>query len=199
MLPAHRGGRVAQLVERINENPDVVDPILPHRPSIRLTMRANSKTIGDYAELLVAAKFASMGHYVSRPLTDNAPYDLILDIDGDLKKVQVKSRSKRQGVVKVELVSTNDRYLRPYTLHDFDILVVHCIEDDRLAYLGWDCLRDVKNNLSLRIDDTKNRMSSGIRWFRDYENFPPHMPEVDLAIVPSCVGSSSQTIIITDR
>lgn len=53
------------------------------------------------------AYFASLGHIVCVPLTDNQDYDLIIDIEGKLNKVQVKTSGtkSRQGIYVVQLKS----------------------------------------------------------------------------------------------
>ncbi len=52
-----------------------------------------SKTnrIGDVGELAVASRLAQLGYRVSIPFGHDSPYDLIVEVDGKLKKVQVKS------------------------------------------------------------------------------------------------------------
>lgn len=132
-------------------------------------LRRNTKTIGDYAELKAATYFSSQGFYVSRPLSDNAPYDLIVDDGMLLQKVQVKARSvKKNGVVLVERLACNNRYSRSYQEGDFDILAVLCIDTDELALVPWEVLASNTHGLSLRVEDTVyNRR--GVRYFSDFK------------------------------
>jgi len=48
---------------------------------------------GDIAELKFAAICMELGYVVSKPMTQDAKYDLIVDIDDCLFKIQVKSTS----------------------------------------------------------------------------------------------------------
>ena len=153
------------MVKPFTDNGESGSSILPTTTNTR----NNSKTIGDYAELKVAAYFASKGHFVSRPLTDNAPYDLIVDIDGKLLKVQVKSRKSRNGVLKIELVSMNNRYSRKYNKNDFDILVCHCIDNDEIIFLNWDILVEVENNLTIRLNNSKNNQNKKCKMFSEFK------------------------------
>ena len=73
-------------------------------------MRDNSKSIGDLAELKVITDLTERGFDVSIPFGDNCKYDLIVDINGSLKKVQVKARSTRNNVISVELRSCMRNY-----------------------------------------------------------------------------------------
>ena len=64
----------------------------------------NTRKQGDVGLGVAIGCFAKQGLTISIPLTDNQEYDLILDMDGDLKKVQCKTtRYKRNGVYQVLL------------------------------------------------------------------------------------------------
>lgn len=130
-------------------------------------MRDNSKTIGDLAELKVACMFAEMGNFVSRPMTDNAPYDMIVDNNGDLRKVQVKARCERNDAVTVELRTTMVNYIRHYEKTDFDLLAVYNIDSGEIALLDWEQIGETKN-IVLRTKPAKNNQSKGVRYFKDY-------------------------------
>lgn len=129
-------------------------------------MRNNSKTIGDLAELRTAALFASMGYFVSKPLTDNAPYDLIVD-NGALSKVQVKARSIRNDKITVEMRTTMVNYTSDYSKSDFDILAVYNIDTEEIALLNWLHLKE-GCDVVLRTAPTKNNQSKGIKFFSDF-------------------------------
>lgn len=57
-------------------------------------MFKNSKKQGDAALGQAIAYFTSKGYDVALPLTDSADWDLIVEIDNILKRVQVKSSSQ---------------------------------------------------------------------------------------------------------
>jgi hypothetical protein len=65
----------------------------------------NSKKQGDAGLGQAIAHFTSLGYEVAIPLTDSADWDLIVEIDGTLKKVQVKSGTQitNRGIEKFEL------------------------------------------------------------------------------------------------
>ena len=64
----------------------------------------NTKAQGDIGVAMAIAYYTSKGHAVSIPLGDNTRYDLIVDINGVLKKVQCKtSRYIENGSYKVAL------------------------------------------------------------------------------------------------
>lgn len=49
------------------------------------------KAQGDNCEAFAVFYYASLGHTVSKPLNHSTYYDLIVDVDGVLKKVECKS------------------------------------------------------------------------------------------------------------
>jgi Holliday junction resolvase-like predicted endonuclease len=70
-----------------------------------LKEQRNSKKKGDVGLGAAIAYFTRMGYCVCLPLTDSQEYDLIVDIDKILHKVQVKTTThkKKSGVYSVEL------------------------------------------------------------------------------------------------
>ncbi len=131
-------------------------------------MLMNSKTYGDIAELAVAAKLAKMGYIVSRPLSDNAPYDLIIDKNGTLQKVQVKARKSRKGCVFVELYSNTTSGSRMYQKKDFDILAIYHIETGDIALVDHNEINT--KQLILQIGSSKrfSKNSPSMKFFEDY-------------------------------
>lgn len=66
----------------------------------------NSRRQGNVGIGSAVAYFTSIGATVSIPLTDSQEYDLVVDIKGTLKKVQVKtSIYKRDGRYEVHLAT----------------------------------------------------------------------------------------------
>lgn len=122
----------------------------------------HTKTIGDVAELLAAAKYIEKGYVVSRPLTDHARYDLLIDDGNNILKVQVKARSMKNGSVAVQKYTSN----KAYEDGDFDILVVYCIDTGEIAALNWDEL--LTSDTILRIDPPKNNQLKNVRFFKDF-------------------------------
>lgn len=95
----------------------------------------NSKKRGDVGLGLAIGWFVSNGYTVSLPLTDSQPYDLIVDKDNQVHRVQVKTTSyKKSGSFNVSLTikGGNQSY---YTVKKFDHSSVELIfivtsEDD---------------------------------------------------------------------
>jgi hypothetical protein len=71
---------------------------------MKLSEHRNSKKQGDAGLGIAIGWFAEEGYTVNVPLTDSQDYDLIVDTDGKLQRVQVKTATRhRYGGWVVEL------------------------------------------------------------------------------------------------
>lgn len=129
----------------------------------------NTKTIGDVAELTVAAFCIAKGWQVSKPYGDNAKYDLIIDRDNHLYRIQIKARSQRKGVINLELYNNARSYRQTYDKTQLDAFIVFDIDTKRIAWLSWDDIDGISSNVTLRVKDVNNKQTANIRWFSDYE------------------------------
>jgi hypothetical protein len=58
------------------------------------TRRKNTKAIGEISEMMVTAALIKDGHIVLKPYGDNQRYDLVIDVEGQFKRIQVKTAQK---------------------------------------------------------------------------------------------------------
>lgn len=92
----------------------------------------NSIKQGDVGVARAIYEFSSKGFIVSKPLSENSPYDLIIDDSNTLKKVQVKtSKSKsKHGAYIVELRTKggnkSGQTIKLMNFDDIDLLFVLC-------------------------------------------------------------------------
>lgn len=87
----------------------------------------NTKKLGDQALAHAISYFGHQGQTVSLPLTDSQDYDLVAEIDGKLKKVQVKkagyTRNGTSYIVEIVLRGgTNGGVYKKKEDFDFDLL-----------------------------------------------------------------------------
>jgi hypothetical protein len=94
----------------------------------------DTKLKGDIAEQAVILKALKLGWGVSVPVGDRLPYDLILDIEGKLQKIQVKAawfdQNKNNYVADNRRTQTNRRSMKrsAYLPTDFDFAILYIIE-----------------------------------------------------------------------
>lgn len=94
----------------------------------------NMKNQGELCELIYYTKCYSLGYTISKPFGDNAKYDFVLDKNGKLYKIQVKSTNI------IDNQHRNNRYRinashgannkRAYNLKDVDIIACYIIPLD---------------------------------------------------------------------
>jgi hypothetical protein len=96
-----------------------------------MPQRPDRKHQGEVTELAFMHKAAALGFVVTKPWGDNTRYDFIVDSDGHLTRVQVRSVSLacRPGCYHVGAGSGGHRK-HPNTRAHIDLLAVYLIPED---------------------------------------------------------------------
>ncbi len=92
-------------------------------------MSKETQRKGDLAVAKAIVRFTEMGYIVSTPLSESVPYDLVIDTDKGLKRVQVKYfGGKTKPHFRMRRVHTNSTgpVVKVYTKDDFDWAYVYC-------------------------------------------------------------------------
>ncbi len=86
-----------------------------------------TRLLGARAELLFSAQCHELGYYVSKPWSDDCPYDFILDTGKRLIRVQVKSTSSPASKSGGYYCTIRRRsgVLRSYRKKDVDVIAVY--------------------------------------------------------------------------
>ena len=135
-------------------------------------MQLSTDQRGSLAELAVAQHAARHGVGVLWPLTNGLRYDLALDLDGRLCRVQCKTASVRGGVVAVRCRSCRrtatgyDR--RSYSADDVDFVAGYCAENDN-CYLVPPAVFASRAVVHLRLQPARNNQRAGIHWAKEFE------------------------------
>lgn len=95
---------------------------------------------GDIGVIQAIAKLNELGYTISIPLTESAPYDLIAEKDGEMKRIQVKYITGIQVDLR-RIHSNSSGYVVKYYKDHFDWLFVY--KGDGTCYL-------IKEDLSNR-------------------------------------------------
>ena len=133
----------------------------------------NTTSIGDIGESLAIAKFTKEGLTVSKPLSNDARYDLIVEINNGLYRVQVKStNSIKDGKMVFATKTTN--YTKgswasnAYNPSDIDIFFLYCLENDWCGLYFVNEATSIPVELNIRLIPAKNGQKVGIRLAEDY-------------------------------
>jgi hypothetical protein len=110
-------------------------------------MFKNSKKQGDAGLGQAIAYFTMKGYDVALPLTDSADWDMIVEIDGELKRVQVKTSSQieESGIMKfnANVNGGNMSYNKAPKLipeQKWDLLFLHHLVTGKQALIPKDAL-----------------------------------------------------------
>lgn len=135
-----------------------------------------TKTKGDLAEAVALKAFVQAGYLVSLPFSENTRYDMIIDNKGSLLKVQVKTASLRNGVLKFNTRRVSKYVNEQYKLGEIDLFAVYSPDLDQLYTIPWSptlgCIPH------FRISAPKNNQIEAIQWAKDFE-FNGSIPSVN--------------------
>lgn len=116
----------------------------------------NTQDKGDLAVAKAIVKFTEMGWYVLLPTTESAPYDLVVDTNEGLKKVQVKycgGKNAAKPYLRLRKIHSNSTgyIVKGYELGDFDWAYVYCDTGDE--YLIKNIPINIKTQYTLLQSD----------------------------------------------
>jgi PD-(D/E)XK endonuclease len=127
---------------------------------------------GAAAEAAITAAVIELGLTVLRPLCEGRRYDIVIDLEPELLRVQCKLAHRLEGVLCVR-VQTNRCTPRgyvstSYTPTEVDAICAYSPEVKGCFLVPIDEVCD-RHAIHLRLDPTKNDQANGIRWADGYE------------------------------
>ncbi|MDM8559499.1 group I intron-associated PD-(D/E)XK endonuclease [Thiotrichales bacterium HSG14] len=122
---------------------------------------------GEIAQLKIQLRATEKGVTVSRPTTD-ARYDAILDLNGILKRVQIKyagtETTNSTGSIVIRLqkkTKTKNAKVKNYTLHEIDAVLAYLPSVDEVVWLEPEFFHN-KSCVCIRIVPAKNGQEKNI-------------------------------------
>ncbi len=134
----------------------------------------HTKTLGDLGVLKAQVDLYVKGYFVSIPLTEHAPFDLIITKDGKSKTVQVKSRNvNKKGSIEILFRQSHSTSRGVHTKHwnknEIDIVCIFCPQTDLCYYFDP---KKFQRSFSLRVEVPKNNQKQGIHFANDFREVP---------------------------
>jgi hypothetical protein len=127
---------------------------------------------GAAAEAAITAEAILCGLTVLRPLCEGRRYDLVINLDPELMRVQCKLAQRLDGVVSVGLATnryTPGGYVSTtYRPSEVDAIAAYSPELDRCFLIPISEVAG-RSAIHLRLDPTKNNQAQRIRWAADYD------------------------------
>lgn len=138
----------------------------------------NSKQKGAITELAVMTRLAKKEIPVSVPFGDNSRYDLVIEINDKLERVQCKTArlSRNENAIEFSTCSTYghvDGKMKNDQRKTYDGEVewfgVHCIEIDKTYLIPFESVKNCKSVATLRLNESKNNQAKNVRVAKKYE------------------------------
>ena len=127
---------------------------------------------GAAAEAFFAAAAIQLGLTVLRPLSEGRRYDLVVDLEPNLLRVQCKSAHRLDGALSIRL-DTNRCTPRGYVSTSYDASEIDAIGaySPHLGscYLIPIAVASRRRVLHMRTAPARNNQLAGVKWARDYE------------------------------
>jgi hypothetical protein len=130
---------------------------------------------GAAAEAAITAAVIQLGLTVLRPLCEGRRYDLIVDLEPRLLRVQCKLAKRVGGVLAIRLQTsryTPGGYVyTSYSADEIDAIGAHSAELKRCFLLPIAQVEGMRG-VHLRLDPSANNQARGVRWANHYELEP---------------------------
>jgi len=134
----------------------------------------HTKDKGDLGVLKAQLDLFEQGFIVALPVTEHAPFDLIIYKNGTCMTVQVKYRRvNKNGVLEVPFRTSwadkHGSHEKPMDKERVDLFCVYCPDTDECYYFNP---KDFKKGVSLRVDIPKNNQKLQVKMAIDYRKVP---------------------------
>ncbi|MCL5784289.1 MAG: group I intron-associated PD-(D/E)XK endonuclease [Patescibacteria group bacterium] len=135
-------------------------------------MPAATKTKGDIGQVKVMGDLLTRGYKVAIPLGEDWRYDLIVDKNDKLLRIQCKYVESINGVIKVRCETHDGRNYYKYKSTDLDYLAVYDKITDKCYYIEHSYLGSKgRGSLSLRVSETRNKQKKNVYFAKDFVDF----------------------------
>lgn len=127
---------------------------------------------GDFGEVMVIADLMKRGYQVSVPYGHDTLYDLVVDRNGKLERIQVKYTKSDGYVIKVRLVhdAKNKNGCKKYSGTEIDWIAVFDEYTNKCYYIPSEKIGSgEKSAIRLRLIETKNRQEKNVNLASLYE------------------------------
>ena len=131
----------------------------------------NTKQIGNIGEAKVLSKFVELGLPVYVPFGDNERADLIVDFNGKLNKIQVKtSINAKDGVMIFDLISSTTHrkngIKHKYSSDEIDYFALYNLSRDKVFLISVP--ETPITAFKIRYELPKNGQINGVHFENDY-------------------------------
>lgn len=125
----------------------------------------NTTLIGDKTEAAILSYCLNKGYGVSVPF-GTLKYDLVVDKDKKLYRVQCKTGTYRKGTISFKTCSVG-RPNKTFYKDEADVFAVYYPPSEEVYWVPIENACS-GGGMALRIEPTLNNQQNGVRWAKDY-------------------------------
>jgi hypothetical protein len=130
---------------------------------------AETKRKGMVAELAIMAEAAKRGYRILVPFGEDCPYDIVVERNGKLERVQCKYTESDGKIVQIKCRSCNNWLNSRYTPLDIDWIATYDHTSGKSYFVPSSMLTPTgRTAINLRLVATANNQASGIHWACDF-------------------------------
>lgn len=134
-------------------------------------MELHSKQLGAIGVLRVAAKLMSEGYSVFVEMGDLSRVDLVVLVDNQPIKIQVKTRNLKDGRITVDSRKSGPGYLYRYTPEDVDVFAIYIPQEDLTLFVNASQILNAKSTFAIRVQPSKNNQEKNVHRHLEFLEF----------------------------
>ena len=128
------------------------------------------KQLSKEGELRFAAEFLRKGFQIFLPYGEDSPIDLLIEKDGNFKRIQIKSTRPIKGAIHCRIKSSNNWQVKKYTKKDIDYFGIYDYLNKRGYLIPIEEMEGMTET-NIIIEKTKNNQIKGVRFAEKYLYF----------------------------
>jgi len=133
-------------------------------------MTTQKKQLAKEGELRFAAEFIRKGWSIFLPYGEDSAIDLLIEKDGDYKRIQIKTTKPISGAIHCRLKSSNNWQVKKYSKKDIDYFGIYDYQNKKGYLIPIEKVLGM-TEICLRIEKPKNNQKEGIRPSEEYFYF----------------------------
>ncbi|MEK6760370.1 MAG: group I intron-associated PD-(D/E)XK endonuclease [Nanoarchaeota archaeon] len=130
----------------------------------------NKKQIAKEGELRFASEFVRKNWRIFLPYGEDSPVDLLIEKDGNFKRIQVKSTQPINGAIHCRIKSSNNWQVKKYTKKEIDYFAIYDYLNKKGYLIPIEDMEGMTEAI-MRLDKAKNNQMKGIRFAENYAYF----------------------------
>ena len=134
----------------------------------------HTKEKGDLGVLKAQLDLFEQGFMILNPVTEHAPFDLVVYRGGEFLRIQVKYKSlDKAGAITVHFRSSwadkSGTKMRQIDKNEVDLYCVYCPDTDACYYFDP---KQFNRSVTLRVEASKNNQSRNVKYAADFLRVP---------------------------